>query len=157
MRNRKMLTLAVAGLGVAAIIAVPVWAAGQNGNQMHMTIQVTMHMAGMPATPRTLERDFCMPAGKFDPEAMNRAMNKNTHNKCSVAHYSISGNVVTYDIKCEAPMDLVSHAVVHLTGNGGFTGKAHTTMSAEGQAMSMDDEYTATRTGSCTYTPPPSS
>lgn len=145
--------------GIGALLAValvaPAWAGSGKDKLMHMTMHVTMHMPGMSALPpRTIQRDVCMPAGKFDADALNRATSKSTRSQCSVEHYARHGSEISYDVMCKAPEAITSHAVIHLDDRGGFTGKMHTTAAAGGQAMTMDSDYDARRVGTCTYKPP---
>lgn len=157
MRNKTGLALAVFGLAGAAMVAVPVWAGSGNDKMMHMTIHMTMQMPGMSMPPKTLEQNVCMPAGKFDPEAVQRATSKNTHNQCKVEHIAKHGNEVSYDVMCAAPAVVKIHSVVQLAGDDAFSGKSHATIDAGGHAMTMDSDFTAKRIGSCTYTPPAAS
>lgn len=155
MRNNKRLLLAAAGLGAVAIIAVPLWAAAANGKLMHMTMHMTMSMPGGPIMPpRTMERDVCMPAGKFDPDAVQRATSRNKDMQCRVANLHWSGSEVSYDVTCTGAATLKMHTVAQVEGDDAFSGKTHMTMSAQGHDMTMDNDYTGKRIGSCDYSPP---
>lgn len=158
MRHDKRLLFAAAGLGAAAMIALPLWAAAASGKLMHMSMHMTMNMPGMPAIgPRTIERNVCMPAGKFDPDAIRRATSKNKNLQCHVANLDWTGSTVSYDAICTGQGSLKMHTVVHMQGDDAFTGKSHATIDAGGHAMTMDNDYAAKRVGSCDYTPPASS
>lgn len=158
MRIDKRFVLAAVGLGAGAMIVGQVWAGSGPDRLMDVTTHMTMQMPGMPAMPpRTMQHQVCMPAGKFDPHAMQRAVSRGTKHVCRVEHYAMHGNQISYDMMCKAPNAVTSHAVVQLKGDGGFTGTTHTVVNAAGHAMTMDGTYTAKRVGSCTYTPPASS
>ncbi|HET7562038.1 MAG TPA: DUF3617 family protein [Rhodanobacteraceae bacterium] len=140
------------------MIAVPLWAAGTSGKLMHVTVQMTMNMQGMPTIgPRSVEHDVCMPAGKFDPAAMQHAMDRNKDVQCRVANLKWMGSNVSYDVTCSGKASMTMHADMQMAGEDSFTGKSHVTMDAGGHTMTMDNAYTAKRVGSCDYTPPPSS
>lgn len=157
MRNGKRSLLAAAGLAAVAMIAVPPWAAAASGKLMHLTMHMTMNMPGMGAIgPRTLERNVCMPAGKFDPEAVQRATRRNKNLQCHVANLHWAGSDVSYDVMCTGQGSAKIHTLVHLQGDDAFSGKSHATIDASGHVMTMDNDYTATRAGSCDYTPPAS-
>lgn len=159
MRNDKRLQFAVASLGMVAIIAASPWAAAASGKLMHMTMHMTMQMGeGMPAMPpRSMEREVCMPTGKFDPQAMQRATSRGSHGMCHVEHLARRGDHLSYDMVCQASaMVANSHAEVQLQGEDAYTGKVHSTMSTAGHAMTMDMDYSAKRVGNCDYTPPAS-
>lgn len=158
MRHDKRLLFAAAGLGAAAMIAVPLWAAAASGKLMHMTMHMTMSMPGMPAIgPRTVERNVCMPAGKFDPEAVQRATSKNKNLQCHVANLDWHGSDVSYDVTCAGQATIKIHTTAHTEGDNAFSGKSHATIDAGQHAMTMDNDYSAKRVGSCDYTPPPAS
>ncbi|MGH8145912.1 MAG: DUF3617 domain-containing protein [Rhodanobacteraceae bacterium] len=155
MSTKTRIGLAGFGVLLAAMVVVPAWAGSGNDKLMHMTMHMTMHMSGMPALqPRTIQRNVCMPAGKFDADALNRATSKSTRSQCSVEHYAKHGSEITYDVICKAPEAITSHAVIHLADGGGFTGKMHTTANAGGHAMTMNSDYNAKRVGNCTYKSP---
>jgi hypothetical protein len=158
MRNHKRLLLAAASLGAVAMIAAPLWAAAASGKLMHMTMHMTMSMPGMPAIgPRTIDRNVCMPAGKFDPEAIQRATSENKDMQCHVANLDWTGSTVKYDVTCSGKATVKIHSVAHLDGDNGFSGKSHATIDAAQHVMTMDNDYTARQVGSCAYTPPASS
>lgn len=161
MRSKATWLATAAALGVATMIATPSPAADGPDNLMHITTHATMHMPGMPAMPpRAIEHTFCMPAGKFDPAAMQQATSKGSHGQCSVEHFSKQGNTITYDMACktaESTAPVTIHSVVQLDSGGGYTGTSQMTMNAGGHAMTMDSKFTANRVGGCTYTPPASS
>jgi hypothetical protein len=160
MRNKTALVLTAAGLGAAVMIVAmvaPARAGSGTGRLMQVSMQLTMHMSGMPAMPpRTIGHQVCMPPEKFDPEALQRVSHA-THGQCHVEHFVRHGSDISYDVICTAPESVTSHVAIHLDGNDAFTGTTHTTMNVQGHAMSMDGEYSAKRIGSCTYTPPASS
>lgn len=159
MRKRTGLALLACGV-VAGMIAVPVLAAGGADKLMKMTMHMTMDMgANMPAMPpRTMEREVCMPHGRFDPEAMQRTMSSGSHGMCHMEHFAQHGEHISYDMVCNASSMVVnSHAEVELQGENAYAGKVHSTMTGMGRAMKTDMDFTATRIGSCTYTPPPAS
>lgn len=158
MRNDQRLLLAAAGLAALAMIAVPLCAAAASGKLMHMTMHMTMNMPGMPAIgPRTIERNVCMKAGKFDPDELRRATSKNKDLQCHVENMARTGSTVSYDAICTGQGSIKMHTVVHMQGDDAFTGKSHATIDAGGHAMTMDNDYTAKRIDSCDYTPPASS
>jgi hypothetical protein len=158
MRNDKRWLVAAAGLGAVAMIAVPLWAAAANGKLMHMTMHMTMSIPGMPAMgPRTMEHDVCMPAGKFDPAAIQRATSRNKDLQCHVANLDWRGSDVSYDVTCSGKATIKIHTTAHIEGDNAFSGKSHAVIDAGQHAMTMDNDYTAKRIDSCNYTPPASS
>lgn len=157
MRNQKRLLFAVAGLGAAVMIAVPLIAAAASGKLMHMTIHATMNMPGMGTMPRTVEHTVCMPVGKFDPQSIERATSHNKDMQCHAANVAWSGKDIRYDMVCTGRANVTMHATAHVDSEDAFSGKSHMTMTTEGQAMTMDEDYVAKRVGSCDYTPPASS
>lgn len=146
------------GLGaiVAAMIVVPALAGSGNGRLMQMKMHVSMKMPGMAVPARTVEHEVCMPTGKFDPKAMQDAMNK-AQAKCEVTNFTHIGSKITYDVACTSPVALKSHSVVQVQGEDAFSGTSHTTMDMGGQTMTSEAEYSAKRIGRCDYTPPASS
>lgn len=156
MRNDKRLLFAAAGLGAAAMIAVPLIAAAASGKLMHMTMHMTMNMPGMGGAPRTFEKTVCMPTGKFDPQAIQNATRHNQDMQCHAANVAWSGKDIRYDMVCTGRANVTVHATAHVDGDDAFSGKSHMTMTMPGggQSMTMDEEYTGKRVGSCDYTPP---
>lgn len=160
MRHAKPWLFATAALGTLTMIAVPLWASAGSGSDrlMDVTYNMTMHMPGMGAMPpRAVQRQVCMPAKVFDPQALRSMSHPHGDAKCSVEHVARLGSTVSYDVVCHVPQTVTNHTEIHLDGDGGFTGTAHTTMDANGHSMTIDGQYSAKRVGSCTYTPPASS
>lgn len=152
MNSRTSLALAGAGLTAAAMIAVPVWAAGGAGRLMDVTTQVVVHMAGMPAMPpRTLHKKVCTPPAGFDPRPIIRAQSKG---KCNITNYRRQGGDVSFDTVCAMPAGtMTGHSDFHSTGSG-VTGTTHSKVSVSGREMTMESTYTGKQVGTCNYTPP---
>ncbi|TAN06020.1 MAG: DUF3617 family protein [Rhodanobacteraceae bacterium] len=135
-------------------IALPVWAAGGNGNLMQITTHVRQTMSGMPPIPpRTLTSTVCTRAGQLDRQGLAEL---NSKGQCKITQYQKQGNVIRFEEVCTAPMAVTSRGEFHLTGGPDFTGSMHTTFSAAGHAIAVDTAYTGKKLGSCNYQPPKS-
>lgn len=153
MRKPSPRVLLCAGLGLAALAAMPAWAAADNGQWLDLTVHVKQTMSGMaPMAPRTLNKKICVAAGAFDAQAFAKAESRA---ECSIRHYAKQGNQVTFDMVCGGTEPTTSHGEFKLTGGPGFTGSMHTEFSAAGHAVTVDTAYTGKPAGgTCAYQPP---
>lgn len=141
------------GLGLAALLAWPAWAATDSGHWLDLTVHVKQTMSGMaPIAPRTLHKKICVGAGAFDPQAFAKAESRA---ECSIHNYAKHGNRVKFDVVCGGAEPTTSHGEFQLTGGPDFTGSMHTEFSAAGHAITVDTDYTGKQVaGSCAYAPP---
>lgn len=149
MNNRLRNTLFGGGLIAAALIAMPALAA--DGNLMEITIHTEQQVSGMGQLPaQTVQRKICMSAKRFDTEQLLKSV---VHSGCKLTNYKSAGELLTFDVVCDKPIQVTSHAEFH--GNAAnFTGNMHSDVNANGHAMSLDANYTGTKVGTCDYVPP---
>lgn len=133
------------------MLTVPLLAAAEPGDMMHVTTTMKMTIKGgpgeMPAHTSTVE--FCT-SKQHDPRDLVK--NSGSQKDCAITAFNQVGTTTTFHEVCTGQMQMSGDASF-TARPGGVDGSMHFTGDAGGRAMTMDMSYAATRTGDCDYTP----
>jgi hypothetical protein len=115
-------------------------------------VTMTMEMPGMPAAMPPATTTQCITKEQADdPQklVLQQPQRGNQQSDCKVSDYLVSGNKVTYSMKCTtpAPMDATGEIIY---GDNTYNGTMKMNMGRGGQMMAMTMKYSAKRLGDCT-------
>ena len=135
---------------VLGLSAAPLAQAPRRDGKWEVTM--TMEMAGMPASMPPVKTTQCITKEQADdPQklVLQQPQRGNQQSDCKVSDYLVSGNKVTYSMKCTtpAPMDATGEIIY---GDNTYNGTMKMNMGRGGQSMAMTMKYSARRLGDCT-------
>lgn len=136
LRNAACVTVVV-GLSVSALAQAP----RRDGR---WEVKTEMEMPGMPMKMPAMTTTQCITKEQAADPQRSVPQGRGASNDCKVSDYKVTGNKVTWSMKCEGPEAM--------TGTGEITYGENTyeglmKMERQGQAMTM--KYTGKRLGDC--------
>jgi hypothetical protein len=136
MRNAACVTVAVA-LSVSALAQSP----RRDGR---WEVKTEMEMPGMPMKMPPMTMTQCITKEQAEDPQLSIPQGRGAPNNCKVSDYKVTGNKVTWSMKCEGPEAM--------TGTGEITYGDNTydgVMKMERQGQTMTMKYAAKRLGDC--------
>ena len=136
MRNAACVTVAVA-LSVSALAQSP----RRDGR---WEVKTEMEMPGMPMKMPAMTTTQCITKEQVEDPQRSVPQGRGTPNNCKVFDYKVSGNKVSWSMKCEGP-EAMSGTGEITYGDNTYDGVMK--MERQGQTMTM--KYTGKRLGDC--------
>jgi hypothetical protein len=127
----------VVGLSVSALAQAP----RRDGR---WEVKTEMEMPGMPMKMPAMTTTQCITREQADDPQRSVPQGRGAPNNCKVSDYKVTGNKVTWSMKCEGP-DAMSGTGEITYGENTYDGVMK--MVREGQTMTM--KYTGKRLGDC--------
>ena len=138
MKFGKLVWITVAvGLSVSALAQAP----RRDGR---WEVKTEMEMPGMPMKMPAMTTTQCITREQADDPQRSVPQGRGAPNNCKVSDYKVTGNKVTWSMKCEGP-DAMSGTGEITYGENTYDGVMK--MEREGQTMTM--KYTGKRLGDC--------
>ena len=128
----------VVGLSVSALAQAP----RRDGR---WEVKTEMEMPGMPMKMPAMTTTQCITREQADDPQRSVPQGRGAPNNCKVSDYKVTGNKVTWSMKCEGP-EAMSGTGEITYGENTYDGVMK--MVREGQTMTM--KYTGKRLGECT-------
>jgi hypothetical protein len=147
----KLRTL-VAATAIAGISAVMFAQAPRRDGQWEVKMEMSMPGMQMPATTTT---QCISPADAADPMKSapqmpaGRGGRGGADPSCKMSDYKVTGNKVTYTMKCDAPQAMTM-AAEFTYGVDTYDGTMTMNVDRGGQPMAMTMKYSGKRLGDCT-------
>ena len=136
LRNTACLTVVV-GLSVSALAQSP----RRDGR---WEVKTEMEMPGMPMKMPAMTTTQCITKEQAEDPQRSVPQGRGAPNNCKVFDYKVTGNKVTWSMKCEGP-EAMSGAGEITYGENTYDGVMK--MERQGQTMMM--KYTGKRLGDC--------
>lgn len=127
----------VVGLSVSALAQAP----RRDGR---WEVKTEMEMPGMPMKMPAMTTTQCITREQADDPQRSVPQGRGAPNNCKVSDYKVTGNKVTWSMKCEGP-EAMSGTGEITYGENTYEGVMK--MEREGQTMTM--KYTGKRLGDC--------
>ena len=127
----------VVGLSVSALAQAP----RRDGR---WEVKTEMEMPGMPMKMPAMTTTQCITREQADDPQRSVPQGRGAPNNCKVSDYKVTGNKVTWSMKCEGP-EAMSGTGEITYGDNTYDGVMK--MVREGQTMTM--KYTGKRLGDC--------
>jgi len=127
----------VVGLSVSALAQAP----RRDGR---WEVKTEMEMPGMPMKMPAMTTTQCITREQADDPQRSVPQGRGAPNNCKVSDYKVTGNKVTWSMKCEGP-EAMSGTGEITYGENTYDGVMK--MVREGQTMTM--KYTGKRLGDC--------
>lgn len=108
-------------------------------------VKMEMEMPGMPMKMPPMTTTQCVTKEQADDPQRSVPQGRGAQNNCKVSDYKVSGNTVTWSMKCEGP-EAMSGTGEITYGQDTYDGTMK--MTREGQTMTM--KYSGKRLGDCT-------
>jgi hypothetical protein len=108
-------------------------------------VRMEMEMPGMPMKMPPMTTTQCVTKEQADDPQRSVPQGRGNQNNCKVSDYKVSGNTVTWSMKCEGP-EAMSGTGEITYGQNTYEGTMK--MTREGQTMTM--KYSGKRLGDCT-------
>ena len=138
MKFGKLVWITVAvGLSVSALAQAP----RRDGR---WEVKTEMEMPGMPMKMPAMTTTQCITKEQAEDPQRSVPQGRGAPNNCKVSDYKVTGNKVTWSMKCEGP-DAMSGTGEITYGENTYDGVMK--MVREGQTMTM--KYTGKRLGDC--------
>ena len=134
--NAARITVVV-GLSVSALAQAP----RRDGR---WEVKIEMEMPGMPMKMPAMTTTQCITKEQAEDPQRSVPQGRGVPNNCKVSDYKVTGNKVTWSMKCEGP-DAMSGTGELTYGENTYDGVMK--MQREGQTMTM--KYTGKRLGDC--------
>ena len=136
LRNAARVTVVV-GLSVSVLAQAP----RRDGR---WEVKTEMEMPGMPMKMPAMTTTQCITKEQADDPQRSVPQGRGAPNNCKVSDYKVTGNKVTWSMKCEGPEAMSGTAEITY-GENTYDGVMK--MVREGQTMTM--KYTGKRLGDC--------
>jgi len=138
MKFGKLVWITVAvGLSVSALAQAP----RRDGR---WEVKTEMEMPGMPMKMPAMTTTQCITKEQAEDPQRSVPQGRGAPNNCKVSDYKVTGNKVTWSMKCEGP-EAMSGTGEITYGENTYDGVMK--MEREGQTMTM--KYTGKRLGDC--------
>lgn len=131
---------------VAVVVGLSVSALAQGPRRDgRWEVKTEMEMPGMPMKMPPMTTTQCVTKEQADDPQRSVPQGRGAQNNCKVSDYKVTGNKVTWSMKCEGPEAMSGTGEITYGDN---TYEGSMTMNRQGQTMTM--KYSGKRLGDCT-------